>query len=101
MSEIKTEQELMEKLERLSLDEEQKKQVVCSLIGHSMIQTAFFGYYYCARCGAQVGDSLGSIYPAAKRIVIVGHKCPTCKENFKKLTWRDKVLCLDPFSDEV
>lgn len=101
MSEIKTEQELMEKLELLNLDEEQKKQVTCSLIGHSLIQTTCFGYYYCARCGAEVGDSLGSIYPNAVNTVIVGHKCQTCEDNFKKLTWKDKVLCPDPFVDEA
>jgi DNA-directed RNA polymerase subunit RPC12/RpoP len=101
MSEIFTEQELMEKLELLNLDEEQKKRVACSLIGHSLIQTASFGYYYCARCGEQVGDNFGGIYPNAGKTVIVGHKCPTCEENFNKLTWKDKVLCPDPFADEV
>jgi len=99
MSEIKSEKELMEKLELLNLDEEQKKKVTCSLIGHSLIQTSCFGYYYYARCGSQVGDSLGSVYLNAEKTVIVGHNCPTCKENYDKLTWKDKVLCPDPFTE--
>lgn len=50
--EIKNEKELLEKLDLLGItDEEQRKEITCSLIGHSKIQTTFFGYYYCARCG--------------------------------------------------
>nr|WP_288830545.1 hypothetical protein [uncultured Clostridium sp.] len=99
--EIKSEKELLEKLDVLGVtDDEQKKEITCSLIGHSRIQTFCFGYYNCARCGEQVGDSLGGCYPGAVDTVIVGHKCPTCEANYKKLTWRDKVFCLDPFADE-
>lgn len=95
---IKSKEELLEKLDLLGItDEKQKKKLTCSLIGHSKIQTTFFGYYYCARCEEQVGDSLGSIYPDAENIVIVGHKCSTCEANYKKLTWKDKIFCPDPF----
>ena len=98
--EIKDEKELMEKLEVLGVtDEEQKKEITCSLIGHSKIQTFCFGYFKCARCGEQTGDNLVGYYPGAEDAVIVGHKCPTCEENYKKLTWRDKVFCPDPFAD--
>ncbi len=100
-STIETQQELEQKLELIGpLDEEQKKRVACSLIGHSRIQTYCFGYYYCARCGDQVGDDLGSVYPGAKEAVIVGHKCEACVENFKKCTWQDEFLAPDPFADE-
>lgn len=96
--EINSEQELLEKLDMLGItDEEQKKEITCNLIGHSKIQTFCFGYYNCARCGAEVGDALGSIYPGATDAVIVGHRCPTCKANYKKLTWKDKIFCPNPF----
>ena len=99
-SKIKTEKELLDKLDLLSIeDEEQRKEVTCSLIGHSKIQTYCFGYYYCARCGIQLGDTLGGSYMGAEEAVIVGHKCPTCEENYKKLTWKDKIMCPDPFAD--
>ncbi len=97
-----TKQELMQKLAALGdISEEQRNQVTCSLVGHSKIQTYCFGYFNCARCGAQLGDSLASVYPQAEEVVVVGHmggNCPTCRENYKKLTWRDKLFCPDPFA---
>lgn len=100
MNQINTEKELLDKLELLGIDDEGiKKEVTCALIGHSRIQTFCFGYYNCARCGAQLGDSLGGIYYGAKKAVIVGHKCPTCEANYKELTWRDKIFCPNPFAD--
>ncbi len=87
-----TKKELMEKLKALGkISKEQRNSIVCSLIGHSLIQTTFFGYYNCGRCGNQLGDSLASIYPAVEVVVIVGHNCDTRQENYKKLTWRDKL----------
>lgn len=78
------------------LTDEQRKHVTCSLLGHSHIVTGCIGYIYCARCGEQVGDQLGGYFydPLA---VIVGHNCPTCRENYEKLGWEDKVLTPDPF----
>ena len=38
------------------LEDEQRKSITCSLLGHSHITTGYFGYVYCARCGEQVGD---------------------------------------------
>ena len=73
------------------------KHIVCALIGHSKIQTACFGYYYCGRCSDQVGDALGSIYPQAEQAVIIGHNCETCRKNYKKMTWRDKFMVPYPF----
>lgn len=68
------------------------KAVFCALFGHSRIQEVYFGYFYCARCGAQIGDSLGGMYDASKS-VLDGCGCDTCRENYKKLTWRDKMFC--------
>jgi hypothetical protein len=90
-----TKREVMERVRGLS--QEERNQVVCALVGHSRIQTSFFGYYYCGRCNAQVGDSLGSIYPSAAAVVVVGHNCETCRANAKTLTWRDKLFAPDPF----
>jgi (p)ppGpp synthase/HD superfamily hydrolase len=79
------------------LDADSKKSVLCALVGHSRIQTYCFGYFNCARCCAQVGDSLGGVYPQAESVVIVGHDCKTCRKNAKELTWRDTLLSPDPF----
>jgi len=79
------------------LTDAQRKAVTCSLIGHSRIQTACFGYFNCARCGEQLGDSLGGCYDA-KDAVIVGHDCETCRKNFETCTWKDTFLAPDPFA---
>lgn len=93
-----TEQELHEKLKALGpITDEQRNAIVCSLIGHSLIQTYCFGYHYCGRCGDQVGDSLVGIYPNAKNTVVVGHDCDLCRENYAKLDWKHKVFTPDPF----
>jgi DNA-directed RNA polymerase subunit RPC12/RpoP len=76
-----------------------KNKVVCALLGHSKIVTGCFGYVYCARCGEQIGDALGGCFDASK-VVIVGHNCPTCQKNYKKLTWKDKIFCPNPFKQE-
>ena len=92
--------ELTEKIKALGeISEDQKRHIVCSLVGHSNIQTTFFGYYYCGRCGDQVGDSLGSTY-INNSVVIVGHNCDECRENYKKLKWEDKYLAPDPFKED-
>lgn len=77
---------------------EKLKRVFCALFGHSNIISTFFGYVYCARCGDQIGDSLGGYYENPNA-VIVGHNCDKCKANYAKLTWRDKFLAPNPFKD--
>ena len=80
----------------------QRNGIVCALIGHSKTQTYCFGYHNCARCGAQLGDSLAGAY-SAEKVVLVGHEggnCPTCHANYEKLTWRDKIFTPDPFVAE-
>ncbi len=96
-----TQKELKGKIKALGkIDLETKKSIICSLIGHSKISTTCMGYRYCARCGEQLGDSLGSIDFGIKDAVIVGHNCPICKKNFKKCNWKDKLYCVDPFKKE-
>lgn len=75
----------------VGLDKGQAKDVVCALIGHSNIETNCFGYVSCARCEAQIGDTLGGAYEN-KASVLVGHDCKLCRANTKKLTWRDRLL---------
>lgn len=47
--------------------------VFCAVFRHSRIATCWFGYQYCGRCGAQVGDSLagvsnpGIVFPSSRR----------------------------------
>lgn len=98
MKEITSRKQLIEKLKLLDLPRDTRNSVVCSLIGHSLIQTHCFGYFNCARCGTQVGDNLASTHLQAEKTVIVGHDCTMCRENFKKLTWRDKVYSPNPFT---
>ena len=77
---------------------EQRNAITCALIGHSLIQTLFWGYWSCGRCEAQLGDSLGGAY-SGDNVVIVGHDCDTCQKNYKKLDWRHKLYALNPFKD--
>ena len=77
---------------------EKLRKVICALIGHSKIQSTFFGYFYCGRCRDQVGDNLGSVYDA-KDIVVIDHNCEQCRENYIKLTWRDKFMVPNPFKE--
>ncbi len=94
-----TQDELLAKIEALDLaDDQQRNQIVCALIGHSNILTAFLGYHYCARCEAQVGDSLGGVY-SNNNAVYVGHNCETCRANYERLDWMDKLFCPDPFTE--
>ena len=89
--------ELFKKLRALGkISKEQRNEIVCSLTRHSLIQTTCFGYFYCGRCNSQVGDQLGSIYDA-KKVVIVGHNCKACRQNFTALTWIDKLYAPNPF----
>lgn len=92
-----TRKELIAKVKVLNLDKEQRNRVVCSIIGHSKIITFFWGYVYCARCNDQIGDTLGSVFDTSEK-VIVGHNCDTCRENYKALSWEDKLYVKNPFA---
>lgn len=76
---------------------EQRNKIVCALIGHSKISTYCFGYRYCGRCGALVGDSLGGSDYGKLKAVIIGHICSLCKKNYKMCTWKDKLYVANPF----
>lgn len=77
--------------------------LVCSLLGHSDITEFCFGYHSCARCGTQLGDSLGGAY-LNEREVIINHRpggkpCKACRTNYKILSWKDKLFVQDPFKE--
>ena len=74
--------------------------VVCALVGHSRIQEYCFGYFTCARCDAQVGDALASVYDGSK-VVVIGHDCDVCQENAKTLTWKDTFKAPKPFAKKA
>lgn len=96
--EIKSEKELRDILKTIPYSgKEQRNSIVCSLIGCSRISTVCFGYRYCARCGDQIGDNLGSIDAGRPDAVVIGHNCKKCRANYKKCTWKDKVFVKNPF----
>lgn len=102
-----TKKGLLEKIEALGkISIEQKRSVVCSLVGHSRAVDMCFGYVTCARCGDQIGDTLASSYDMTDKVV-VGHQtkegkvCSTCKKSYKKLDWRDTVLMPDAKLQEL
>lgn len=68
------------------------KLVVCGLLGHSRIITAFFGYQYCGRCNEQLGDTLGGVGVRGYFPVHDNSDCPDCKTVKATLTWRDYLL---------
>src|SRR5688500_2222201 len=76
---------------------EQRNKIVCALIGHSRIATMCFGYVYCGRCEEQIADKLMGSDSLAEERVVVGHNCETCRANFEKMDWQDKLYVPDPF----
>ena len=95
-----TKKELETKLAALGkISDEKKRDVVCALVGHSGIITLCFGYVNCARCGAQIGDTLGGSSDISNCTIVGKHTrngrvCRSCKKNYQTMTWRDKYLLL-------
>ena len=87
-----TKKELQSKLKALNgVTRQQRKEIACTLIGHSKIIEACFGYVHCARCDQQIGDTLGGVFDDSD-CVVVDHKCDICIKNWPKMTWQDKYL---------
>ncbi len=76
------------------------KAVICALVGHSRIVTQCFGYVHCARCEAQIGDTLAGAFDG-KSTVILYHDCDMCRRAAKSLTWKDRLLVPDPFNPQM
>ena len=78
------------------LTDAQKKTITCALAGHPGVVNNCWGYVTCARCGEQLGDTLGGSY-RGNHDVVVGHNCKICRRNFKKLSPVDRYLTPNPF----
>ena len=84
---------------------EKKASAMCALVGHSRLLDFCFYYFTCARCDAQVGDSLTGSF-VAKGVVVSGHgklkvKECDCRAVAKKLTWRDTALVKRSVADHL
>jgi len=96
---IETKKELLEVLKNIPIQsDEQKRRIICSLIGHSNICETCWGYRNCGRCGETLGDNLAGIDLGRETSVIIGHNCKECKKNYKKCSWKDKYLVKNPFT---
>lgn len=73
------------------------REIVCAILGHSRICNYCFGEISCARCGDVLQDGLSGL--DTRGLVFTGHNCPQCRENFKKLKFRDRLLCPNPFKE--
>ncbi len=95
-----TQDELEGKLAALGeITEPERNRITCALIGHSRIVTYCFGYVSCARCGDQIGDTLGGM-TSLEHSVVVGHACDICRANYQKLDWQDKLFVANPFEGQ-
>lgn len=95
-----TRDDLVRKLAALGeITEPERNRITCALIGHSRIVTYWFGYVSCARCGDQIGDTLGGM-TNIDNSVIVGHACDVCRANYEKFGWQDKLFVANPFEGQ-
>lgn len=95
-----TREDLVRKLGALGeITEPERNRIACALIGHSRIVTYCFGYVSCARCGDQIGDTLGGMTDLGENVV-VGHACDICRANYEKLSWQDKLFVANPFEGQ-
>lgn len=76
--------------------ERKVREIVCSFLGHSRICHYCFGEITCARCGEILQDGFAGLSDTTG-LVFVEHDCSICRENYKGLSWKDKVLCPYPF----
>ena len=77
------------------IDEEVQQKMVCAMVGHSRLLTQCFGYHHCARCGAQVGDSLGGSFRDVDNkmgLTIINCACEKCSTSYAAFTWKDLFM---------
>lgn len=67
------------------------KRILCAIFGHPRISTVCFGYVSCARCSAQIGDTLAGAYDLSHDI-LQGHDCPQCNKIYRSLKWHEKLM---------
>lgn len=68
--------------------------IFCALFRHSHLTTNCMGYKYCARCDAQLGDSLAGVGLPVPPYFQIGQlcQCEKCKESFDSLNWIDRFM---------
>ena len=92
-----TKREVQAKIRALGdVPDQVKKDLVCSLVGHSNIVTLYFGEVCCSRCGRRIGDTLASVFDL-RPCVIVDHDCERCHMNYGGMGWKDTWLAMNPF----
>lgn len=74
------------------------KSALCAFFGHPPVVHTFFGYVYCSRCDAQVGDQLASVY-SNKENAVKGHDCEDCRRIWKSLTPTERLLTNNPLNE--
>jgi hypothetical protein len=74
------------------LTEQQKKAIYCVKHGHSKIVSMSFGYVHCGRCEAQIGDTLGGVFPQMPECALIGHNCQICQANIAKMTKHELAM---------
>lgn len=69
--------------------------MICAAFRHSRVLDTFFNYQYCARCGAQVGDTLGGVGVGGP---VVGLNFPADCEKcaHDQMTFMDRFLIRKP-----
>ena len=67
--------------------------VFCALFGHARVYEMCIGYVHCARCGAQVGDTIAGVFMDKGG---VSCPCTECEAAWKRLPWLDRFLCAQP-----
>ena len=69
--------------------------IFCAIFRHSHLVTNCIGYKYCARCGAQLGDSIGGTGLPVPPHFLIGQtcQCDNCQKAFDGLTWLDRFMC--------
>ena len=68
-----------------------RRAMLCAKHGHPRVADFCFGYVTCARCGAQLGDTLTAVFEL-QYYVIVGHDCEVCRGNAKTLKRHERFL---------
>lgn len=71
------------------------RNLVCAVFRHSNLEDSCWGYVSCARCGAQLGDTLAGCYSNSRQVGI-SCDCTACRENLKRLTFIDTFLAKKP-----
>lgn len=72
----------------------QEAEIYCVKNGHADYIYKCWGYVHCGRCGQQIGDTLGGVFPCDKIIEVAcdASPCKHCDPIYKKLSKMDKKI---------